>query len=168
MKTQASKGTDEAKEQTASITEMTEVLRKNCEQALRAGLKFQEEAGRWWNSAFNPASCAQNWQEQLNAATRTANSILPLAQKPVGEMIELVEKNGRAGADLMKKALAAAQSPSVAESQAKWTEFWTASLGAAQSNTEALSQMNSKLIDSWSEFIRKGGDFTETRAPKSA
>lgn len=162
------KGMDEAKEQAASIAEMTEVLRKNCEQALRTGLKFQEEAGRWWNAAFNPANCVQHWQEQLNAVTRTANSVLPLGQKPVGEIIDLLEKNSQASAELMKKAVAAGQSSTLAESQAKWTEFWTSSLGAAQSQTEALANINSRLIDSWAEFIRKGAQDAEARSAKFA
>jgi hypothetical protein len=164
MKT--NKGTDDVKEQAASIAEMTEGFRKNCEQALRTGLKFQEETGRRWTSAFNPASCVEHWQEQLNAVTRTANSLVPLAQKPVGELIDLVESSNQASADLLKKAMEASQSPGVAESQAKWTEFWTSSLGAVQSNTEALSQINSRIIDSWAEFIRKGGVASEARNPR--
>ena len=158
MKTHTTKENSDVKEQAASIAEMTEALRKNCEQALRNGLKFQEEAGRWWSSVLNPATCVQQWQEQLNAVTRTANSVLPLAQKPFGEVIDLVEKNSRSSAEIVKKAIEAAQSPALAESQAKWSEFWTSSLGAVQSNTEALSQINSKMMDSWAEFIRKGAD----------
>ena len=158
MKNQATKETDQTKTQAASVAEITELFRKNCEQALRTGLKFQEEAGRWWNSACNPAGCVEHWQEQLNTATRSANSLLPLTQKPVSELIELAEKNGKASADLMKVALDACQCTGLAESQAKWTEFWSASLGVAQRNTEALSQINSRAIDSWSTFIRRSGD----------
>jgi hypothetical protein len=162
------KGTDETKEQAASIAEMTEVLRKNCEQAMRTGLKFQEETGRWWNAAFNPANCVQQWQEQLNAVTRTANGLLPLAQKPIGEINDLLEKNSHASAELVKKAVAASQSSTLAECQAKWTDFWTSSLGAAQSQTEALSNINSRMMDSWAEFIRKGAQEAEARTSKSA
>lgn len=169
MKTSASKAAaDEAKEQAASVAEMTETLRKNYEQALRTGIKFQEEAGRWWSSVFNPTNCVQQWQEQVNFMTRTANSLLPLAQKPVGEIIDLVEKNGRSSAELMKKAMDAGQSVGLAESQCKWSDFWTSSLGMAQSNTEALSQINSRVIDSWADFIRKGSDAAESRTTKSA
>jgi len=168
MKTHANKPSDEAKEQAASMSEMADALRKNCEQALRTNLKFQEEAGRWWSSVFNPGSCAQQWQEQLNALTRTANSLLPLAQQPVGELIDLVEKSSRSSATLMKQALDAAQTSTLSESQAKWTEFWTSSLEAAQANTEALSQISSKTIDSWASFIRKSTEATEARMPKSA
>jgi hypothetical protein len=138
------------------MTEMAEALRQNCEQALSTGLKFQEEAGRWWSSVLNPATCAQQWQQQFNSATRTANSFIPLAQKPVNDLVELAEKNARLSADLMKKAFDAAQAPVLDESQAKWKEFWTSSLDAARSNAEALSLISSKALDSWSDYISKG------------
>jgi hypothetical protein len=152
MKT--SKATEETKDPTASVSDMADALRKNCEQALRTSLKFQEEAGRWWGSVFNPAACAQQWQEHVNTATRTANSLFPLAEKPMSEMIDLAEKNSRTSAELMKKAFDAVQAPGMTESQAKWTEFWTASLHAARSNTEAWSQINAKTMDSWAGFLR--------------
>jgi len=168
MKTHTNKGSEEAKDQARSMSEMADAVRKNCEQALRTSLKFQEEAGRWWGSVFNPATCTQQWQERLNSATCTANSLMPLAQKPVSELIDLAEKNSRATADLMKMALEATQTPSIAESQAKWTEFWTSSLGTVQSNTEALSQISSRAIDSWAGFIRKNTETAEVRTPKAA
>jgi hypothetical protein len=153
MKTHSGKGPDETRE-TASMSDMSEALRKNCEQALRTGLKLQEEAGRWWGSVLNPATCAQRWQEQFNSATRTANSVLPLAQKPLGEVIDLFEKNTRTSAELLKKAFEATQAPAISESQTKWTEFWTESLGTMRSNTEALSQIGAKAIDSWVCFVQ--------------
>lgn len=158
MKTHANKGSDETSEQARSMSDMADALRKNCEQALRSSLKFQEEAGRWWSSVFNPATCAQQWQERLTQATTTANSLLPLAQKPMGELIDLAEQNTRTGADLMKKAVDAAQSPSLGESQAKWAAFCSDSLGAMQSNTQALSKISSEAIDSWAGFIRRNAE----------
>ena len=158
MKSQTNKATDEAKEQAASMADMADTLRKNYEQALRTGLKLQEEANRWWTSVFNPATCVQQWQEQLNAATRTANSMLPLTQKPMSEVIDLMEKSTQSAADLAKKASEAVQAPSLAESQLKWTELWTSSLHVARANAEAFSQINTKAIDSWSQFIRKNSE----------
>jgi len=156
MKSQANKASEGAKEQAASMAEMTETLRKNCEQALRTGLKFQEEAGRWWSAVLNPATCFEHWQDQLNSATHTANSLLPLAQKPIAEMIDLAERNSRVTADLMKKVLDACQAPSPAESKGKWADFCTSSVEAVRANTEAVSQINSKIMDSWAAFIREG------------
>jgi hypothetical protein len=161
MKT--TKSAEQTREQAASMSDMADAARKNCEQALHTSLKFQEEIGRWWGSVYNAAACAQDWQDQIAFATRTANTLLPLAQKPVGELIELAEKNSRTTASLVRKALEAAQSPVVSVSQAKWTEFWTESLHAARSNTEALSQIGSKACDSWANFIRTNAEPSDNR-----
>ncbi|HYG34082.1 MAG TPA: hypothetical protein VEC99_04830 [Clostridia bacterium] len=59
---------------------------------------------------------------QLSAMT---SQLLPMAEKQLEEVVGLMEKNNRITAELMSKAIAAAQTPVIAESQAKWTEFWT-------------------------------------------
>ena len=161
MKT--TKSAEQTREHAATMSDMADAARKNYEQALHTSLKFQEEAGRWWSSVFNTAVCAQSWQDQIASATRTANTLLPLTQKPIGELIELAEKNSRTSANLVRKALEATQSPVVSESQAKWTEFWTESLHAARSNTEALSQIGSKAFDSWATFIRSNAEPADNR-----
>jgi hypothetical protein len=149
----SNKTTEETRDPAESVSNMAEMLRKNCEQAMHTSLRLQEETGRWWGSMFNAAGCA-NFQEQLHSAGRSANSLLPLAQERVGELIELAEKNNRMSAELLRKAVDAAQTPTIAESQAKWSEFWTASIDAARAHTEALSQMGAKAFDSWAAFVR--------------
>lgn len=153
----ANKTTDEPRDPAGIMSEAAEMLRKNCEQALHTNLKLQEEAARFFSSMVNTAGCA-NFQEQISSATRTANSLLPLAQKRVGELIELAEKNSRASAELVRKAVEAAQTQSMADSQTKWNEFWTASIEAGRANTEALSQIGAKAFDSWAAFVRSHGE----------
>lgn len=168
MKTNPGKASEQVKDQAAFMSDMADAMRKNCEQALHTSLKFQEEASRWWSSVYNPGTCAQQWQQQVNSATRVANSMLPLAQKPMSELIDLVEKNSRAGAELVKQAIDAAQSPVLSESQSKWTELWTDSLGAMRSNTEALAQIGAKAIDSWASFVRENAQATDLRGARTA
>ena len=159
----ANKTTDEVRDPAGIMSDAAEMLRKNCEQALHTQLKLQEEAGRWWSSMVNAGGCA-NFQEQLSSATRTANSLLPLAQKRVGELIELAEKNSRTSAELVRKAVEAAQTQSMADSQTKWNEFWTASIEAGRANTEAISQIGAKAFDSWATFVRSQGEGSNGRS----
>lgn len=153
---------------TVPLTELADKAMKNYEQALRTGLKMQEEASKWWTSMFNQSTAAQDWQKRFNNLTGMANSVMPVAQRRMEEVMTLVEKNGKTSADLMKKAVDAAQTPVPAESQAKWIEFWTSSMGAVRANAEAVSELSSKAIDSWIEFVRKNTEVTEVRVPKSA
>jgi hypothetical protein len=82
--------------------------------------------------------------------------------------LSLAESNSRTGVELMKKATDAVQAPSIAESQSKWMDVWTTSLGVARNNTEALLQINTRAIDSWIEFARKNTEVAQVRFPKTA
>jgi hypothetical protein len=68
----------------------------------------------------------------------------------------------------MKKAVEAAQTPVLSESQAKWMDFWTSSMGAVRSNAEAFTEISSKTLDSWIDFVRKNTDVSEVHAGKTA
>jgi hypothetical protein len=168
MKTTANREKDDMKDYTKPLSEMADTTLKNYQQALHTSLKLQEEAGRWWSSMFNQAAFTQDWQKRLGCMTGMANNLVPLAQRRMEDVIDLMEKNSRTSAELMKQAVDAAQTPAGAESQAKWIEFWTSSLGAVRSNTEAVSQISSKAIDGWIDFVRKNTELTELRVPKSA
>ncbi len=159
---------DNARDYTIPMSEMADKALKNYEQALRTGLKMQEEAGKWWSSMFNQATVAQDWQKRLNSMTGMASSFIPMAQRRMEDVISLMEKNSKTGAELVRKAVDAAQTPVIAESQAKWMDFWTSSMGAVRSNTAAVSELSGKVIDSWIEFVRKNTELTEVRAPKAA
>jgi hypothetical protein len=159
---------ENAKDYTIPVSEMANKALKNYEQALRTGLKMQEEAGKWWTSVFNQTHLAQDWQKRWTDMTGMASTLMPLAQRRMEEVITIMEKNSRTGAELMKKAVDASQTATVAESQAKWMDFWTSSMGAVRTNTEAFSDMSTKAIDSWIALVRKNSDSTEMRVPKSA
>jgi len=165
------KGTsNREKDQTKNhlMSEISDKALKNYEQALRTGLKLQEEAGRWWSSTFNQTAFTQDWQKRVNDVTGMTNDFIPLAQRRMEELINLLEKNSRTSAELMKKAMDAAQTPAIAESQAKWLDFWTSSLGAMRSNTEAVSEISSKSIESWVRFIKVNSETADSRTANAA
>ncbi len=150
------------------MTEMTDQAMRNYEQALRTGLKLQEEAVKWWSGMLNQTTTSQDWQKRFANFSNVATGVMPVAQKRMEEVLDLMEKNSQTGADLMKKAVDAAQTPVIAESQAKWMDFWTSSLGAIRRNAEAMTQINTRAIDSWIDFVRQNTEVTEIRVPKTA
>src|SRR6266567_6441838 len=99
------------------VLETADEALKNYEQTLRAGLKFQEETLQSWHSMFNQSAGQQEWQKGVSSATAAVSGILPVVQKRMEETVELMEKNARLSADLMKKAAEAVQTPTIAESQ---------------------------------------------------
>ncbi len=164
MKTNATREKDEMKDATRPLTEMADAALKNYEQVLRTGLKLQEEAAKWWGGMLHETKYAQDWQKRATKVAGMASSLVPLAQRRFEELTNLMEKNSQTGADLMKRAVDAAQTPALADSQAKWMDFWTCSMGAVRSNAEAVSEIGSKTIDSWIDFVRKTSDAAEIRA----
>lgn len=160
--------TKENVNQEKPMADMTDKAMKNYETALRAGLKLQEEAVRCWSNIFNQTATAQDWQKRFSNFTCITSEVMPLTQRRMEEVLDLMEQNGRTSAELMKKAVDAAQTPVPAESQAKWMDFWTSSLGAMRSNAEAISQINARAIDSWIDFVRQNTEVTEIRVPKAA
>jgi hypothetical protein len=150
------------------VAEVAGKAMRNYEQALRTGLKFQEEAGNWWSNMLSHATTASELQKRFANFTSLASGLMPMTQRRLEEVMEVMEKNSRTGAELVRKAVDAVQTPSLPESQAKWMEFWTSSLRAAQANTEALAHINARILDSWIDFVRKNTEMTEMRVPRMA
>jgi hypothetical protein len=127
-------------------------------QALQAGLKLQGEMAEQWTQTFNQPVGVQDWQKRFTQCVTMANKAVPVAQEHMQEVVQLMQKNIQTSTDLMKKAFEAAQTPAIAESQTKWIDFWNSSLGAVRGHSEALTQINTKAIDSCIGLVRKNGE----------
>jgi len=155
-------------EQQKAFSDITEKVMKNYEQAFRTGLKLQEEAVKCCTGLADPLEAAQEWQKGVANVTKVTSSLLPTAQKRMEEALEIAEKNSKTGTELLRNAMDAAQTSCPGESQTKWVDVATSSLGVLRYNVEALTAINGKVMDSWIEFVRKSAQLTETRLPKAA
>jgi translation initiation factor 2 alpha subunit (eIF-2alpha) len=133
-------------------SEMFDQALKNYEQALRTGLKVQEEAGKYLTRLLNQAASPQDLQKQF---VSFANETIPTTQKSMEGYLDLLEQNSRASVDLLKKGLEAAQTTDVGETQTKVVEFCEASLKSLKANAQAIAEINTKAIDSWIAFVKK-------------
>ena len=149
--------TDKAK---PPVSEMFDQAMKNYEQALRTGLKLQEETGKWWINLFNQSGSPQDASKQF------VSEVIPAAQKRFGECVELLEQNSRAGFDLLKKGMETTQTASVGDTQTKWVDYCERSLKTLRTNAQAVADINAKAIDSWIEFVKKTS--AEVAEPKAA
>jgi hypothetical protein len=116
----------------------------------------------------NQAVGTADWQKRRNRLKGMADSLMPLARERMEEVLALMEHNNWSGAELVKQAIDAGHTPLIGESQAKWMEVWTSSIEVARTNTEALTKISKKAIDSWIEFLQKNTEMTEIRVPKAA
>ena len=155
---------DKEKNVIQELAEQAEQNMKYYEQAFQTGLKMQEEAGQWGRTLLRQTATAQEWQKRYLDFASVTNRVMPAAQKRMEEMLDLTTKNVQTGTQLFKKAVEAAQTPIVAESQAKWMDFWNSSMAAAQANAEAMTQMNIRTIESWIGLVQKNIKATESQA----
>ena len=144
-------------------TDQFEQAVRNYEQALKTGVRLQEDCGKWWTDAFTQTTGPQDWEK---AASSVLNEVFPAAQKNVEETLRLMEQNSRASLDLFKKATETFQSTSVADGQARVQKLWQTSLDLLHQNAQAMTQTNARLVETWTMFAQKGTDGAPAPAAK--
>lgn len=137
------------------VNELFEQTMKNYEQALKTGLKLQEESTKCWTGLMTQVTTPQDLQKKIKTM---ADDLIPQTQKSIEDCIKLIEQNSRTNLELLKKAVSAAQATTLQEAQQRFLGFWEASLNAMRDTAQSVTQTNNKAIEGWMEFIRKGGE----------
>jgi hypothetical protein len=119
--------------------------------ALKAGVKMQEEITRWWSDVMEQGP-AQEWQKRSRAIV---SETIPAAQKNAEEWMRVFEQNYRRSMDLFKKAMDTDQPTGVAELQSKTQELWEASMEVIKDNAQAAAQANVKMMETFAEILKK-------------
>ena len=136
----------------APASEMFDQALKNYEQALRAGVKVQEEAAAYWTKLYNQSVSRPALHKQMASL---AGEVIPPSQKYMDGCLQILEQSTNATVDLMKKAVEAVQTVNPTECQGKLVDFCESSLKAAKAQTQAAMDLNSKAVDSWLAIARK-------------
>ena len=118
--------------------------------AVKAGVKVQEEIGKWWSDALEQAGPADQWQKKSRAIISEA---IPAAQKNAEEWLKLVEQNYKRSLGLLKKAWETDADASTM--RAKTQELWESSLELVRDNTQAVAQANIKMLEVWAGLLQK-------------
>jgi predicted phage tail protein len=135
------------------VTDLFEQAMKSYEQALKTGIRMQEESANVFSNLISQATSPQDWQKQVKAV---ADDFVPQTQKAVDEGLKLIEQTSKASVDLLKKAVAAGQPTSATDAQAKMLGLWESSLNAMRDTAVSVTQANNKAIESWLAFASKG------------
>jgi hypothetical protein len=128
------------------VQELFQEALKNYGQALQAGLKMQEDTAKWWTDFMAQANSPQEWQTRMN---KLAADAIPQVQQRIAESLKTIEQTSRASLDLLQRACQTAPVDSVSAAQAGLNELWESSLQAMRQNAQAITQANSKVVESW-------------------
>ena len=119
-------------------------------ETLKAGVKVQEDAAKWWSDALKQQSPISDWQSR---SRELVGEVIPAAQKSAEEWLKLVEKNANKSIALLKRAI---ESDKDAEDlAAKTKDLWEASLALVRENAQAVTETNLKLMELWSKLLKK-------------
>jgi hypothetical protein len=122
------------------------------EAAIKTGVKMQEECTRWFTETLSELGSPQDWQSKSQTIVTES---LQMAQKNIDEAVRMMNQNAKTAMELVQRAFETRQGGSGAEAQAKTQEIWETALGALRTNTEAIVQANSRMLETWTELAKK-------------
>jgi hypothetical protein len=148
-------------QKTKPVTDLFEQAMKSYEQAMKTGVKMQEESAKVFSNLISQTTSPLDWQKQVKAVT---DDFVPQTQKTIDEGLKLIEQTSKASLDLLKKAVTVGQPTSATDAQAKMLGLWEASLNAMRETTVAVTQTNNKAIESWLAYATKTAGPVDAKA----
>lgn len=150
-----------ARQASAAGSELFDQAVKSYEQALRTGVRLQEDTTRWWTNFLHQTAWTQDWQRQISSVM---SQTIPTAQRNVEESIRLIDQSSKTSLNLLKRAVDAPRTNAASDMQSQVQEIWQSSLNVLQSNMQAITESQAKVMESWTEMVRKGMASTASAA----
>lgn len=120
--------------------------------AMKSGVKAQEDMVKWWSNALNGGGPLTDWQKRSRAMLDEA---VPAAQRNAEEWMKTVEQNYRRSMELFRKAVDQDQSGAVSNLRERTHKLWEESLSVVKENTEAMVQANVRMMELWTDMVRR-------------
>ena len=147
------RGTAHTQEAAAAGTEIFSQAMKSYEQALRTGVKLQEDTAKWLTSFCQQPPWTQELKKQMGSVVSQA---IPAIQRNMEESLRLIDMVNKTTLNLLKKSTNGSSTAAAADVQPEMQRLWQSSLSVMQSNMKSLTDSQTKAVESWTEFMRKG------------
>jgi polyhydroxyalkanoate synthesis regulator protein len=139
--------------QTKTATDLFEEAYKSYDQALKTGIKVQEDTVKMWKDLLSKTSSPTEFQAKF---TEMVESVFPAAKKRMEEALKSVEENYKTSTSLLQQAMQIWQPGSVAETQNRIQGLWETSLSAARTNVQNVVKTNQQILDAWTGLASNG------------
>ena len=127
---------------------------RNYEEALKSGIKLQEESVNLWKDLLTKLGSPEELQAKLEAMRAEA---FPKARERMEECVETFNRTSKQTIDLFGKTLSVYQATSVTDAQRRVQDLIETSLGALRTNVHSALNTNAKIIASWKELVDRFG-----------
>ena len=132
---------------------------RTCEEAFQNGLKLQKEVWQLWNPFLKTSLGGEGLQKSLSNLTSWTEKVLPVPPKRGEEILDMMQRNTQAVAELAKKA-ERVTSP-MTQNQAQWLELSKSYLETVRSGADAMLGLYS-----WMECLQKNMAWPSPRHQK--
>ena len=120
--------------------------------AMKAGVRFQEDMTRWWSDVMEKSGPLADWQRRTIGTVRDA---IPVAQQNAEEWFKLVEANSKKAMSLFKRAVESKDSESPADYQSRMQDIWESSLALFRDSAQSAAQANVKMLELLADLLKK-------------
>ena len=138
--------------ETSSVTTFFDQATTAFGEALKGGVKLQEQVAGYWTDALKAVPTAD-----FQKKSRFLGDAVPTAQKNVEEYVKVVDANYKRSVALLKKACEGTSPVTPADLQAKAQGLFEAAVEVVKENTTALAQANLKMLELWADVLRENG-----------
>ena len=127
---------------------------RNYEEALKSGIKLQEESVNLWKDLLTKLGSPEELQAKLESMTADT---FPKARERMEEFLETFNRTSKQTIDLFGKTMAIYQATSVTDAQRRMQDLIESSLAALRVNVHSALNTNAKIIASWKELVDRFG-----------
>jgi hypothetical protein len=150
-----------ARQTTAAGTELFDQAIRSYEQALRTGVRLQEDTAKWWSNFLHQTAWTQDWQRQMSTVV---SQTIPTAQRSMEESLRLIDQSSKTGLNFLKRAVDAPRTNAASDMQSQVQDIWQSSMNVLQTNMQAITDSQAKVMESWTDFVRRGVATTTSAA----
>ena len=137
----------EAKKTTAATAEAINEAMRSYENALKSGIRLQEESVK---DVLTKLGSPEEFQAKLDSLKADA---FANARKQTEEFVETFNRTSNQTIDLFEKTLGVYQATSVTDAQRRVHDLIENSLAALRVNVHSALNANAKIIASWKELV---------------
>jgi len=137
-----------------TINEIFHEAMRSYEQALKSGIKLQEESVNLWKDLLSKLGSPEEFQAKLKSLSA---DVFPNARKRMEEFIETFNTTSNQAMDLFEKTLGVYQATSVTDAQRRMQDVIESSLATLRVNVHTALNTNAKIVASWKDLVDRFG-----------
>lgn len=148
-------------ENTNFVTDMFRHTTDMVNQAVAAGVKFQEETTRFWNDTYG-----RNMDQFFDQMNKVGRGFGPTFRKNLQRYHRNIDEQADKGLDLVRQSFDSAEAAFDDGFMDKTMDMWRSSFDTMRSGFETMTKANAQIVENWANTTEKC--FETTTGTKSS